>query len=83
MAASVLDIRGLSYRYPGADRDALHDLAFAVEEGEIFGFSDRMDRGRAPRRSFSPVSSTAMKAVSKFSGEICRSRGATTTTRLA
>ena len=38
MAASVLDIRGLSYRYPGADRDALHDLAFAVEEGEIFGF---------------------------------------------
>ena len=38
MAASVLDIRGLSYRYPGADRDALHDLAFAVAEGEIFGF---------------------------------------------
>ena len=38
MAASVLDIRGLSYRYPGADRDALRDLAFTVEEGEIFGF---------------------------------------------
>ena len=38
MAASVLDIRELSYRYRGADCDALHDLAFAVEEGEIFGF---------------------------------------------
>ena len=38
MTTTVLDIRGLSYRYPGADRDALRDLAFTVEEGEIFGF---------------------------------------------
>ena len=38
MAPSVLDIRGLSYCYPGADRNALRDLAFTVEEGEIFGF---------------------------------------------
>ena len=38
MTATVLDIRGLSYRYPGADRNALGDLAFTVEEGEVFGF---------------------------------------------
>lgn len=38
MASSVLDIQGLSYRYPGADRDALREIAFSVEEGEIFGF---------------------------------------------
>ena len=34
----ILDARGLSYTYPGADRKALSGLDFGIEEGEVFGF---------------------------------------------
>lgn len=34
----LLEVRGLSYTYPGARQSTLHDLEFAVGEGEIFGF---------------------------------------------
>ena len=34
----ILDAHGLSYTYPGADREALDGLDFAIEEGEVVGF---------------------------------------------
>lgn len=34
----VIEVRGLSFTYPGAPGPALDDLEFSVEDGEIFGF---------------------------------------------
>ena len=34
----IVDVRGLSYTYPGADKKALNGLDFGIEEGEVFGF---------------------------------------------
>ena len=34
----ILDARGLSYTYSGADREALAGLDFGIGEGEVFGF---------------------------------------------
>lgn len=38
MTAPVIAVDGLHYRYPRADRPAVHDMAFTVAPGEIFGF---------------------------------------------
>lgn len=34
----ILQVRGLSYAYPGAETLAVRGLDFAIEEGEVFGF---------------------------------------------
>ena len=34
----MIEVQGLSFRYPGSTEPAVHDLAFSVEDGEIFGF---------------------------------------------
>jgi ABC-2 type transport system ATP-binding protein len=33
----VIEVRGLSFRYPGAERDALHELSLEVRTGSLFG----------------------------------------------
>jgi ABC-2 type transport system ATP-binding protein len=33
----VIEVQGLSFRYPGADRDALHELSLEVRAGSLFG----------------------------------------------
>lgn len=38
MSESVVDVGELSFRYPGAQRDAVQDVSFTVRRGEIFGF---------------------------------------------
>lgn len=37
-ASNVIDVRDLSFIYPEGDRPAVHDMAFTVRDGEIFGF---------------------------------------------
>ena len=34
----MIEVTGLGFAYPGAAQPAVRDLAFAVEDGEIFGF---------------------------------------------
>jgi ABC-2 type transport system ATP-binding protein len=33
----VIEVQGLSFRYPGAERDALHELSLEVRAGSLFG----------------------------------------------
>jgi len=33
----MIEIQGLSFRYPGADREALHQLSLKVRPGSLFG----------------------------------------------
>lgn len=40
-------VRQLRYRYPHADREALHGLDFRVERGEIFGFLGPSGSGKS------------------------------------
>ena len=34
----MISVQGLTFRYPGAAVDAVHDVSFEVAKGEIFGF---------------------------------------------
>ena len=34
----MIEVKGLGFTYPGADKPAVSDLDFSVEDGEIFGF---------------------------------------------
>lgn len=43
----MLQVRDLSYAYPGADRPAVADLRFEVEEGEIFGLLGPSGAGKS------------------------------------
>lgn len=36
--APVIELEGLTKRYPGAPADALHDVSLTVDAGQIFGF---------------------------------------------
>lgn len=38
MTAPVIAVDGLHYSYPRAERPAVHDMTFSVDDGEIFGF---------------------------------------------
>ncbi|WP_461001302.1 ABC transporter ATP-binding protein [Streptomonospora sediminis] len=37
-APPVIEVAGLAYRYPKADRDAVREMTFSVRKGEVFGF---------------------------------------------
>ncbi|MBA4541697.1 MULTISPECIES: ABC transporter ATP-binding protein [Thermoactinomyces] len=34
----MIEVKGLTYRYPGTEKTALRDVSFTVSRGEIFGF---------------------------------------------
>lgn len=43
----MIDVEGLTYRYPGADRDTLVGLDFSLEDGEILGFLGPSGAGKS------------------------------------
>ncbi|NNF56779.1 MAG: ABC transporter ATP-binding protein [Rhodothermaceae bacterium] len=43
----MLDVRALSYTYPGTETPAIRDLAFAIAPGEIFGFLGPSGSGKS------------------------------------
>lgn len=43
----AIDVTDLRYTYPGADRETLHGLSFAVERGEVFGFLGPSGAGKS------------------------------------
>lgn len=43
----AIAVEGLHFRYPGAARDTLRGLSFAVESGEIFGFLGPSGAGKS------------------------------------
>jgi fluoroquinolone transport system ATP-binding protein len=45
--AAVIEVSGLRYRYPGAQRDTLDGLDFHVAAGEIFGFLGPSGAGKS------------------------------------
>jgi fluoroquinolone transport system ATP-binding protein len=46
-APPVIDTRAFCFTYPGTQRPAVHDLTFAVERGEIFGFLGPSGAGKS------------------------------------
>jgi fluoroquinolone transport system ATP-binding protein len=44
---AVIDVHSFGFRYPGAHRPAVHDVAFSVEPGEIFGFLGPSGAGKS------------------------------------
>ena len=43
----MIEVRNLSFRYPGAGADTLSDLCFSVKKGEIFGFLGPSGAGKS------------------------------------
>ncbi|OAN39443.1 ABC transporter ATP-binding protein [Mycolicibacterium iranicum] len=43
----VIDVRGLTFQYPGSPRPALRDMNFTVGPGEIFGFLGPSGSGKS------------------------------------
>jgi fluoroquinolone transport system ATP-binding protein len=43
----MIDVRNLTFRYPGAEEDTLRGLDFRVEPGEIFGFLGPSGAGKS------------------------------------
>ena len=43
----MIDIKHLTHRYPGADKNALEDISFSIEKGEIFGFLGPSGAGKS------------------------------------
>jgi fluoroquinolone transport system ATP-binding protein len=43
----VIEVRGLRYRYPGADRDALDGMDLSIDAGEIFGLLGPSGAGKS------------------------------------
>jgi ATP-binding cassette subfamily B protein len=44
--APVVRFEGVSYRYPGADRDVLHDVSFTLQSGEAVALVGRNGAGK-------------------------------------
>lgn len=43
----ALVVKGLSFRYPGSDRDVLSDISFTLREGKILGVIGAMGSGKS------------------------------------
>jgi fluoroquinolone transport system ATP-binding protein len=43
----MIDIKRLTHRYPNADKNALEDVTFSIEKGEIFGFLGPSGAGKS------------------------------------
>lgn len=43
----MIEVKNLTYRYPGADRPAVDEVSFTIEEGEIFGFLGPSGAGKS------------------------------------
>ncbi len=43
----MLDVRDLTYTYPGAEAPAIRDLAFHIDAGEVFGFLGPSGSGKS------------------------------------
>ncbi|MEL6212661.1 MAG: ATP-binding cassette domain-containing protein [Pseudomonadota bacterium] len=43
----VIDVRNVSYAYPGAQTQTLRDISFSVSDGEIFGLLGPSGAGKS------------------------------------
>ncbi len=43
----MIEIKHLTHRYLGADKNALEDITFTIEKGEIFGFLGPSGAGKS------------------------------------
>ena len=43
----MIEIKNLTHRYPSADKNALEDITFSIEKGEIFGFLGPSGAGKS------------------------------------
>ncbi len=43
----MITVEGLTFTYPGANEETLHDLDFEIDEGEIFGFLGPSGAGKS------------------------------------
>jgi len=61
----MIDVAEMSYRYPGAEGDALEKISFRVEPGEIFGLVGPSGAGK------STVQKLLIGLLSGYRGSIC------------
>jgi energy-coupling factor transport system ATP-binding protein len=47
LGATVLSLQGVSYRYPGAQHDSLHEISLELPEGEITGVLGATEAGKS------------------------------------
>jgi energy-coupling factor transport system ATP-binding protein len=43
----VIELRGVSYRYPGVRRPAIQDVSLRIEDGEVVGLTGANDAGKS------------------------------------
>ena len=60
----MLQIKKLSYRYPGNETDTIRDLNFSIQKGQIFGFLGPSGSGK------STTQKVLYKLLSDFNGEV-------------
>lgn len=60
----MISVKALRYTYPGQSRQAVHDISFTVEKGEIFGFLGPSGAGK------STVQKILIRLLPGFQGEI-------------
>ena len=46
----MIQVEDLCFRYPRAEQDAVEQLSFAIDPGEVFGFLGPVARESRPRR---------------------------------
>ncbi len=62
--AIMLQVKNLSYRYPGNEKETLKDLSFSIEKRQIFGFLGPSGSGK------STTQKVLYKLLTDFGGEV-------------
>lgn len=44
---SIIEVKGLKYRYPDTEKLALNDLSFTIDKGEFIGVVGRNKAGKS------------------------------------
>jgi fluoroquinolone transport system ATP-binding protein len=69
----MIEIKDLTFTYPGVKEQVLKGLTFTIEQGEIFGFLGPNGAGKSTTQKILLDYSKSTKAQFQFWGRICTS----------